>query len=144
MPLSSLLDSVAELLSSLLPEQFLGLGADLYSFLPIVVFIVFVYLIYRSLKIAFHGMLIFVAGALFPIFANNFFGTAIPIAIDSLVSYGLLALVIYLGYVFIGTIATFLKIVTWPFRKLFSKSKDVVTRDELDKEVEEILEEEKD
>jgi len=144
MPLSGLLDAVADLISSLVPDQFLGLGGDLYSFLPVIVFAIFVYLVYKSLKVAFRGMLVFVAGALFPIFANNFFGTAIAIGIDSMVSYGLLALVLYLGYVFLGTVTTVVKVVTWPFRKLFSSSKDAVTKDELDEEVEEILEEERD
>lgn len=143
MALSGLVDSIASLLSSVLPDTFLGFSTDLYSLLPILVFGIFVYLIYRSLKIAFHGILVFLAGALFPLFANRFLGIAITVGIDSMVSYGLLALVLYLGYVFLGTLTKIVSIVTWPIRKLFSGSKEEVTKDELDEEVEEILEEEK-
>ncbi len=142
MPLSGLIDFVVSLISSVLPEQFMGFGVDLYSFMPVVVFVIFVYLIYKSLKIAFHGMLVFVAGAVFPIFANNFFGTSMAIGIESLISYGLFALVLYIGYIFMGTITKVLKVITWPLRKMFSKSKDVVTRDELDSEIEERIKEE--
>ncbi len=137
MPLSGLVDIIVSLLSSVIPDQFIGIGSNLYSLLPVAVFVIFVYLIYKSLKIAFHGMLVFVAGALFPLFANNFFGTAIAIGIDSMLSYGLFALILYLGYVFIGTVKKILRVVTWPARKLFSKSKDFVTKDDLDKKLRE-------
>lgn len=142
MVLSGIVDSVASFLSSLLPDVFTGLGADLYSLLPILAFGIFVYLIYKSIKIAFHGIMVFTAGALFPFFANNFFGTSIAIGFESLISYGLLALVLYLAYVFLGTFTKIVKIVTWPIRKLFSSGDSKVSKDELDEEVEEILEEE--
>lgn len=138
MPISGIVDRIVSILAGLVPEDFAGIGSELYSFLPLVVFAVFVYLVYKSLKIAFHGMMVFVAGALFPLFANYFFDAGLAIAIDTMVSYGLLALIAYLGYVFLGTITRVLKIVTWPLRKLFSGSKEKVTRDE----VEEIMDEE--
>ncbi len=138
MPLSGIVDAILSLLSSLLPDEFASLGSQLYSLVPLVVFAVFVYLIYKSLKIAFHGMMVFVAGALFPLFANHFFDAGIQLGLDSMVSYGAIALLAYLGYVFLGTITKILRVVTWPLRKLFSRGKEKLSRDE----VEEMLEEE--
>ncbi len=139
MPLFGLIDRVVGFLSSFLPGEIIGVGSQLYNIVPIAVFAIFVYLIYKSLKVAFRGILVFVAGAAFPFFANYLFEAGIPIALDIMISYGFIALLAYLAYVFFGTIVKVLKIVTWPVRKLFGNDEKVTRR-----EVEELMEEDED
>jgi len=138
MPITGILETIFSMISSVIPEEIMGYGLQLSNLLPVLLFIVFVYLAYKSLKIAFRGAIVFTAASLFPLFANYFFGASIAIGLDSMLSYGASGLILYIAYVFLGTIIKILKIITWPLRKLFGRDEDL-NRDE----VEEMIEEEK-
>ncbi len=137
MPLTGIIETVLGLLESFVPGWLLGGFDQIYRIAPILAFVIFVYFAYKSLKIAFHGLLVFTAAAIFPFFANYLLGTSIPTAIDSLLYYGLVGVILYLGYVFLGTITSILKVVTWPLRKLFSGGDKEVDRAEVEKMLEE-------
>ncbi|MFP4115681.1 MAG: hypothetical protein ACLFTQ_00535 [Candidatus Aenigmatarchaeota archaeon] len=137
MPLD-FLKTVLQALSAILPEEIMGYSLHVQTVLPMVAFIGFIYIAYKSMKIAFRGIMVFTAAALFPVAANYFLGMNIPIHIDTMLSYGASGLLLYIGYVFFGTIVSILKIVTWPLRKLFGGGDEELSEEE----VEEMLEEE--
>lgn len=130
MPLGGLLNTLISLLEFLLPQSFMGLERQ--PIIYFVIFVLFLYLGYRFLKVAFKGILIFVTAALFPLVANYFLGMGIPVSLDSLFSYGVTGFFIYMLGIAVKSSVGILKAVTWPFRKLFEGSEE--------KEVEELKE----
>lgn len=136
MPLTGgLLNTLISLLEFLLPQSFMGFQTQ--PIVYFIVFLLFVYLAYRFLKLTFKGILIFIAAALFPLLANYFLGLDIGISFNSILSYGLTGLFLYIAGMLLKSVVSILKAVTWPFRKIFGGSEE-----ERIEELEEELEEE--
>lgn len=91
----------------------------------LVVFIlILLYVAYRIFKIAIKMVFIAIAGAILP-FVLNMLGMGIEISLSSMLSFALLAVVLYFAY---SSMRTGLKIVGFvfsPFKKLFGGSAKV-------------------
>lgn len=133
--MAGILDTLTDILKYIVPESFLGFdGQTIIYFL---VFIVGVYLIYRFFKLAFKGVLVLIAAGLFPILANYFLGVDIPINFNTIISYAFMGLFLYLVGMFIKSGVSIVKIVTWPFRKIFGKSEEEKMEERIERELEE-------
>lgn len=135
MPLGGLLNTLISLLEFLLPQSFMGFETQ--PIIYFVIFVLFVYLAYRFLKVAFKGILIFISAALFPFVANYFLGLSISTGFNSLFSYGVTGFFLYMLGIAAKSSVGILKAVTWPFRKLLGRSEEEEEIDELKEEYKE-------
>jgi hypothetical protein len=107
--------------------MFLGELASASSIILILVFIVFVIIAFKLFKTLIKGIMVSVVAAIFPLVALYF---EIPLPgffasmglLERMVWFGVLGLALFLIYSTISGVASIMKIVTWPFRKLFSGS----------------------
>lgn len=134
LPGGGMFETLISILEYLVPQSFLGLQS--HTIIYFFVFVIFVYLAYRFLKLAFKGLLIFVAAAFFPVVANYFLGLGIPITFNSIISYASAGLFFYIIGMLLKSVANIIKIVTWPLRKLFGESEEEKL-EELEKRVDE-------
>lgn len=108
---------------------------DISILVYVIVFAVVVYFIYRFMKLIFKAIMVFVAGAIFPFFANYFLNAGIPITMENIIFYSFGALALFFAVMLVKNIITVLKVITWPFRKLFGKSEKESIKEELEEEM---------
>lgn len=134
MLIAGVMDTLMTILEFIVPQSFLGFeGQTIIYFLA---FIVGVYLIYRFFKLAFKGVLVMIAAAIFPVLANYFLGFDVPINFSTIISYGFMGVFLYLLGTFLKSSASVLKVVTWPFRKILGKSKEEKMESKIEKRME--------
>lgn len=135
LPGVGLVKTIIALLEYLIPQSFLGMQTQ--PILYFIIFMAFVYVVYRFLKFTFKAVLIFVAAGLFPVVANYFLGLTIPVTFNSILSYASVALFLFIVGMLLKSAVGILKAVTWPIRKLLGKSEE----EEVEEKVEEYEEE---
>ena len=87
-------------------------------------FIVAIFLIYKTFKMAIRAILVGIAGFSFPWIAEYFnLGLPITPSIDTGIQFALLAIALFLIYEFSHTIIVILKVVSWPIRHLLKRRK---------------------
>ncbi len=112
-------------------EEILGMLAgelaSASSIILVLVFIIFIVIAFKLFKTLIKGIMVSVVAAIFPLVAIYF---EIPLPgffasmglLERMVWFGVLGLALFLIYSTISGVASIMKIVTWPFRKLFSGS----------------------
>ncbi|MFB6076373.1 MAG: hypothetical protein ABEK17_04480 [Candidatus Aenigmatarchaeota archaeon] len=129
-----MLGSQINTLMELLPSTIVNLNTETIIFFAF--FIITIYSVYRLLKLAFKGLLVAVAAGIFPVIANVFLGYNFPITVETITSFAMMGVFFFIIAIIVEKILWVFKIITWPFRKLFSKNEE----EELDEEIREELE----
>ena len=86
--------------------------------LIIILLIIGIFLAMKLFGFLLRALLTGLAFGIFPVIAN-YLGIPIPLTIDSVVSSALFGIIAYLAYSAIRSGFGILKIILWPFRKLF-------------------------
>jgi len=103
------------------------------------VFVLFIFLVSRAIKVFFHALIIAAAGFAFPWFVQ-FAGINIGFAptIENGILFAAAATSLFFAYNFLHFIYAALKIITWPVRKILNMAEENEL-EEMKKEVKEII-----
>ncbi len=88
------------------------------------VFIITIFLVYRTVKLVLRAALVAAVSFSFPWIANYInLGLSITPNIETGIQFAILGVSLFIVYEFAHTIFKILKIVTWPIRKVFRRRK---------------------
>ncbi len=106
-----------------------------------IAFVLFVVIMYKSMNLFIHALLIAIAAFSFPWIANAI-GLPVPANVQTAIYFSLAGLGLFFVYNFLHLFVKLLEIAVWPFRALlgWKKKKKV---EKLEEEVEELEEHEK-
>ena len=96
-------------------------------------FLVFILLAYRVLKLLMRAAFVAVIAGLFPVFGNMFLGLSIPVTLNSIIWFAMMGLEIYFVYHILVSIGKLAEIITKPFKRKKERVEKVIIRE---KEVE--------
>lgn len=126
-----------DLLGRAIPRGFIDL--DFSVIMYFLVFVIFAYIAYKVLNVAFSFLFIFVAAGLFPVFASYVLGLPVDLSLGTVLSYALMGIIFYAIAFGLEILYKTLRAVFWPFRKIFGSSKE----EEIDKEIRKEIEKER-
>ena len=90
----------------------------------IIIAFVAIYVAYRLFKLILHIVGAVVVGGTFPIISNYFLGSQIPINIESILTYAIIAIGIMYVLLLLKGIYHLIKYATWPFKHHKTKIKE--------------------
>ena len=82
-----------------------------------ILFFLFIIIAYKVVKVLIRAAIIAVVSGLFPIFANMFLGTAIPITLPNILWFAMTGVEIFFVYTILVSIGKIAEIISKPFKR---------------------------